>query len=61
MKQEKIENRNVRKLTKVGGGKTYCFTLPIEIVREFGWSEGQKLVVEKYGKGNRIIIEDWKE
>ena len=61
MKQEKIENRSIRKLTKVGGGKTYCVTIPIEIVREFGWKESQKLVVEKYGKEKRIIISDWKK
>jgi hypothetical protein len=59
MKQEKIENRNVRKITKVGGGKTYSVTIPIKIIREFGLQEGQKLVVEKYGKGKRISIEDW--
>ena len=58
MKQEKVENRNIRKLAKVGGGKTYAITLPIEIMREFGWKEKQKLVVKKFGK-NKIIIEDW--
>jgi len=56
---KKIEDRSIRKLAKVGGGKTYAITLPIEIVREFGWSEKQKLVVRKYGK-DKIIIEDWK-
>ena len=57
---KKIENRPIRKLTKVGGGKTYSITIPVEIVREFGWKEKQKLVVKKHGKG-KIIIEDWKE
>ncbi len=57
---KRIEDRNVRKLAKVGGGKTYSITIPIEIIREFGWQEKQKLVVKKYGK-NKVIIEDWKK
>ena len=60
MGRNKIENKNVRKLSRVGSGKTYAITLPIEIVREFGWSEKQKLVVKKFGK-DKIIIEDWKK
>ena len=59
MSRKLLEERNIRKLSKVGGGKTYAITLPIEIIREFDWREGQKLVVKKYGK-DRIIIEDWK-
>ncbi len=57
---KRIEDRNVRKLAKVGGGKTYSITIPIEIIREFGWQEKQKLVVKKYGK-NKVIIEDWEK
>lgn len=61
MSRKSLEERNIRKLSRVGGGKTYSITIPIEIVREFDWQEGQKLVVEKYGKDKRIIIEDWKK
>jgi hypothetical protein len=61
MARKSLEKRNIRKLSRVGGGKTYSITIPIEIVREFGWQEGQKLIVEKYGNKKRIIIEDWKE
>ena len=60
MSRKSLEKRNIRKLSRVGGGKTYSVTLPIEIIREFGWRESQKLVVEKYGK-NKIIIKDWKK
>ena len=52
---------NIRKLAKVGGGVTYSITLPIEIVREFGWQEKQKLSVEADQKRKRIIIKDWKK
>jgi len=57
MGRKKIEERNIRKLVKVGGGKTYSITLPIDLVRELEWKSGQKLTVKKYGKG--IIIRDW--
>jgi len=59
MARKSLEERNIRKLGKSGGGDSYSITLPIEIVREFGWREKQKLVVKKYGK-DKILIEDWK-
>jgi len=60
MPRRKIEDRMIRKLSKVGGGKTYSITLPVEIIREFKWKEGQKLVVER-NKGKTIKISDWKD
>jgi len=57
MGRRKIEERNIRKLTKLAGGASYGITLPIEYVRELKWRERQKLVVRKVGK--RLIIEDW--
>jgi hypothetical protein len=39
---KRIEDRNVRKLAKVGGGKTYSITIPIEIIRELGWQENKR-------------------
>jgi len=53
-----MEDKNIRKLTKVGG-KSIGVTLPIEIIREFKWKEKQKVVVKK--RGNSIIITDWKK
>ena len=58
MGRRKLENNNIRKLTKLGG-KSTAVTLPIEIVRELGWREKQKVVVKKKGKG--IYIVDWKK
>ena len=48
----------IRKLTKLGK-KSICVTIPIEIIREFGWKERQKVVVKKSGR--KIIISDWKK
>ncbi len=57
MANKNSKDRNIRKLTKVGGS-SYAVTIPVEIIKEFGWRERQKLVVKKQGK--RIVIEDWK-
>ncbi len=57
MARRKLENKNIRKLTKTGG-KSIGLTLPISLVRKLKWRERQKVVVSQ--KGNKIIIEDWK-
>ena len=54
----KIQEQNIRKLTKVGK-QSICVTLPIEIVRELGWRDKQKVIVKKLG--NKLIISDWKK
>ena len=59
MARRKIEDHNIRSLTKLAGGSSYAVTLPIDIIRELGWKSKQKLVVKKYGNG--IIIQDWEE
>jgi bifunctional DNA-binding transcriptional regulator/antitoxin component of YhaV-PrlF toxin-antitoxin module len=59
MARKKIENRNIRKLSRVGNGKTYTITIPIEIIREFGWMKKQKLVVEMNKKNKTVEIKDW--
>lgn len=48
----------IRKLTKLGK-KSLAVTIPIELIREFGWREKQKVVLKKSGK--KIIISDWKK
>ena len=58
MARRSLEERNIRKLSRVGRGRTIAVTLPIELVRELKWREKQKVVVKKRGKG--LIIEDWK-
>lgn len=58
MGRRKISEENIRKIQKVS--RSYYVTIPIGLVREFGWREGQKLVVEKSGK-EELIVRDWKE
>lgn len=57
MKQA-ITDKNTRKLTKLGG-KSIGLTLPIELVRELGWREKQKVVVTRVRGG--VMIKDWKK
>ena len=61
MARKKLENRNIRKLYRVGNGKTYSLTLPIEAIREFNWQKKQKVEVEIDKKNKQLIIKDWKK
>ncbi|MBU4331635.1 hypothetical protein KKD20_00720 [Patescibacteria group bacterium] len=56
MARRKIENKNIRKLSRIGN-RSIGLTLPIEIVRKLKWREKQKVVANKRGKG--ILITDW--
>lgn len=57
MARRKLEERNVRKIQKDKRGSVRI-TLPIEIIRELKWRDGQKVVAKKKGQG--IFIEDWR-
>lgn len=52
-----LDERTIRKLFRIGRGRTVSVTLPIEFIRELGWREKQKVVVKK--KGKTLVIEDW--
>lgn len=54
-----LTEKNIRKITRVAGGSSFAITLPIEMVRELGWRERQKVVVSK--KGKKLIVEDWEK
>ena len=58
MPRRKIQDRNIRKITKSGGGSFYV-TIPIEFMRELKWRERQKVIGKKRVKGLTII--DWKK
>ncbi|KKP92701.1 MAG: hypothetical protein US25_C0083G0005 [Candidatus Moranbacteria bacterium GW2011_GWE1_36_7] len=58
MPNKKSTEKDVRKLTKSGNG-SIGLTLPIEIVRELGWKEKQKVVVKRVHGG--LLIKDWKK
>ena len=56
---KKGENtKEIRKLTKIGG-KSIGLTLPIDLVRELGWREKQKVTVKRVRGG--VMIKDWKK
>ena len=57
MARRKIEDRNIRSLTKMSGGTSYGITIPMEYIRKLGWRSKQKLEVRMYG--DRIIVRDW--
>lgn len=61
MPRRKIEEANIRKLTKTGGGGSFCITLPISFVRKLRWRERQKLVVKLDKARKRMIIIDWEK
>lgn len=57
--RRKLEERNIRKITKMAGGTSYGITLPIEMIRGLKWKEKQKVVVNR--KGSILTIKDWKK
>ncbi|HDY73069.1 MAG TPA: hypothetical protein ENH86_00655 [Candidatus Jorgensenbacteria bacterium] len=59
MARRKLSEKNIRKLTRMGGGRSMGLTLPIEILHKLKWRERQKIVVRQSGK--KIILEDWKK
>ena len=58
MARRELSKKEVRNIQR--HQHTYYVTIPVEIIKEFGWKERQKVVVKKYGKG-KIVIEDWKK
>ena len=58
MTRRKIEDRNIRKLSRHKRG-TMFVSLPKELVSELGWRGKQKVMVKRVGK--KLIIKDWKE
>lgn len=59
MARRKLQEKNIRKLTRMGGGRSLGLTLPIEMMKELKWRERQKIKVRK--SGSKIILEDWKK
>jgi len=57
MARRPLKERNIRKLTRTGGGKSISLTLPIEYVRQLGWQDRQRVVISKRGK--TLSIKDY--
>ena len=54
----KLVDKNIRKLTRAGK-VSFSVTIPIEIVKELGWREKQKVIVKRIHGG--VEIKDWKK
>ena len=58
MGTRKAGEQDVRNITQNKTG-TYSVTLPISLVRELRWQQGQKVVISK--RGDKLVIDDWKK
>jgi len=61
MARQKIEERNTRKLYRIGNGKSYSLTLLVEYIRELGWQKAQRVTVKINKKNKSITIKDWEK
>lgn len=61
MARRKLFERNIRKLSRVGGGKTYSVTVPIDMIRKLKWKESQKVVFVLNERKKTILIKDWQK
>ena len=59
--RRKSEQENIRSLTKTGGGRSYTVSLPVAVVRAFGWKERQKLTLTVDHKHHTILVKDWEK
>jgi hypothetical protein len=53
MANKRSDETNIRKLTKIGK-KSIGLTLPIELVRDLGWREKQRVAVKRIKGGLQI-------
>jgi len=58
MGARKSGEQEIRSLTQNRTG-TYQISLPIQLVRDLGWRERQKVTVKR--SGDKLVIEDWKK
>jgi bifunctional DNA-binding transcriptional regulator/antitoxin component of YhaV-PrlF toxin-antitoxin module len=57
MSVRKQEEKNIRKITRVGK-TSLAVTLPVEMTRELGWKEKQRVVVKRIKGG--VVIRDFR-
>ncbi|HBB37437.1 MAG: hypothetical protein UX02_C0001G0337 [Candidatus Moranbacteria bacterium GW2011_GWC1_45_18] len=53
----KLKDKNTRKITRVGK-TSLAVTIPIEIIRELGWREKQRVSVKRIRGG--IVVRDYR-
>lgn len=56
MGTRKSGEHQIRNLTKNSTG-TYQISVPIKLIRQLRWQQGQQLVVKK--QGDKLVIQDW--
>jgi hypothetical protein len=54
----KTKDTKIRNIQRSKG--SYYIIIPIDIIRELGWKERQKVIVEQTA-GKKIEIKDWKK
>jgi bifunctional DNA-binding transcriptional regulator/antitoxin component of YhaV-PrlF toxin-antitoxin module len=58
MGRRKIGQEKIRNIQKSNG--SYLVSIPIELMRELGWAERQRVVITRSGRG-KLVIEDYSE
>ena len=58
MARRRVEQENIRKLTKLGK-TSLAVTIPARILNALGWKKKQKVVVKKSGSG--VSVKDWEK
>lgn len=53
----KLKDKSVRKLTRAGK-TSLSVTIPVEIIKSFGWKEKQRVSVKKIKGG--VVIRDFR-
>jgi len=58
MAMKKLVDKSIRKLTRAGK-TSLSVTIPVEIIKDLGWKEKQKVKVKRIHGG--VEIRDWKK
>jgi bifunctional DNA-binding transcriptional regulator/antitoxin component of YhaV-PrlF toxin-antitoxin module len=56
MGRRKIGQEHIRNIQKSNG--SYLVSIPIELIRELGWVERQRVVITRSGAG-KLVIKDY--
>ncbi|MEK7598158.1 MAG: hypothetical protein AAB487_00270 [Patescibacteria group bacterium] len=54
----KLKDKNIRKITRIGK-TSLAVTIPVEMAKDLGWRERQKVAVKRVKGG--LLIRDWRK
>ena len=57
MAMRKLEEKNIRKLTRLGK-TSLVVSIPVEIIKSLGWGEKQRVTVKKIN--GAVVIRDYR-